>query len=127
MNLESVWTKAKTLNANHVIFVGLCCVIAFLFRASDSYKLTPVWRKRVDIHNYANKEYPMPEDRLPPPIITDLEGDSINEILLMTHDYKLTILGKYEIFSYLIMCSLRQKNIYFPLYEQYIPIFQIKG
>jgi hypothetical protein len=35
-----------------------------------------------------NRIYPTLEDRLPSPVITDLDGDGTNEILLITHDFK---------------------------------------
>lgn len=85
--------KLRTFNLNYLIFVVLCAIIAYVFRADDSYKLTPVWRKRVESHYYSNKDYPTLEDRLPSPIITDLEGDGVNEIILISNDYKLTSLA----------------------------------
>jgi len=93
MGIELIWNKLKNLNFNHVCFVVLCGTIAYLFRASDSYKLTPVWRKRVELHNYVNERFPTAADRLPPPIVTDLEADGVNEILLITSDFKLLTLA----------------------------------
>lgn len=91
--MDFLWEKIKSINTNHFIFVLLCSVIAYLFRASDSYDLKPVWRKRSEPHHYKNKLYPTLDDRLPPPIITDLDGDGTNEILLITHDFKLNVLA----------------------------------
>ena len=34
------------------------------------------------------RQFPTLEDRLPLPVITDLDGDGTNEILLVTHDFK---------------------------------------
>lgn len=78
---------------NYIVFIVICAIIAYVFRASDSYMLKPVWRKRVEQHYYANRQYPTLEDRLPSPIITDLEGDGVNEIILISNDYKLTSLA----------------------------------
>ncbi|XP_061189984.1 uncharacterized protein LOC133197792 isoform X2 [Saccostrea echinata] len=91
--MDFLWEKLKSINANHFIFVLLCGVIAYLFRASDSYNLKPVWRKRSEPHHFTNKIYPTLDDRLPSPIITDLDGDGTNEILLITHDFKLNIMA----------------------------------
>ena len=85
--------KIKKINYNYILFVILCAIIAYVFRASDSYILKPVWRKRVEPHYYSNREYPTLEDRLPSPIVTDLEGDGVNEIILISNDYKLTSLA----------------------------------
>lgn len=88
-----VFLKLRKVNSSYLIFVILCGIIAYVFRANDSYVLKPVWRKRVESHYYSNKEYPTLEDRLPSPIITDLEGDGVNEIILISNDYKLTALA----------------------------------
>ena len=81
------------LSINHVLFVGLCAVIVYLFRAGDTYYLKPVWRKRVESQQFANGAYPTDVDRLPPPVVTDLESDGVNEVVLITSDMKLTILA----------------------------------
>ncbi|XP_021352758.1 uncharacterized protein LOC110449917 isoform X1 [Mizuhopecten yessoensis] len=90
---DVLWNRAKSLNANNVIFVVLCCIIGYLFRANDSYILKPVWRKRVETQAYANAAFPTRRDRVPPPVITDLEGDGVNEILLISSDFKLSSLA----------------------------------
>lgn len=83
----------KRFNFNYIIFIVLCAIIAYVFRAGDTYIMKPVWRKRVEPHYYSNRDYPTLEDRLPSPIITDLEGDGVNEIILISNDYKLTSLA----------------------------------
>ena len=54
--------------------------------------LRPVWRKRAEYHHFANKKYPMTSEQLPAPVITDLDSDGINEIVLVTNDLKLSVL-----------------------------------
>ncbi|XP_063439714.1 uncharacterized protein LOC134721003 isoform X1 [Mytilus trossulus] len=83
----------KKFNFNYIIFIVLCAIIAYVFRAGDTYIMKPVWRKRVEPHYYSNRDYPTLDDRLPSPIITDLEGDGVNEIILISNDYKLTSLA----------------------------------
>lgn len=90
---DILWNRIKSLNSNNLIFVILCCIIGYLFRANDSFVLKPVWRKRVETHAYANAAFPTKHDRLPPPIISDLEGDGVNEILLISSDFKLSSLA----------------------------------
>ncbi|XP_050397278.1 uncharacterized protein LOC126815602 [Patella vulgata] len=91
--MEIVRSQVRKISVNHIFFVCLCGVIAYLFRASDSYNLKPVWRKRVETQHFANGRFPTEEDSLPVPIITDLEGDGVNEIVMITNDLKLSIMA----------------------------------
>ncbi|XP_041375556.1 uncharacterized protein LOC121388325 isoform X2 [Gigantopelta aegis] len=91
--MESVQARIRKLSASHVCFVGLCVTIVYLFRAGDSYFLQPVWRKRVENQAYFNTLFPTDKDRLPSPVVTDLESDGINEVVLITPDLKLCILA----------------------------------
>ena len=89
--------KALSITASHVIVVVLLFLIVYLFRADDIYHLHPVWRKRVDSYLYANGKSPMAKEALPSPIITDLDSDGTNEIILITNDLKLSILALPEV------------------------------
>lgn len=94
--MDIIWQKVKSFNSHHFVFLILCSIIAYLFRASDTYTLTPVWRKKIDPPAYGKERdiyYTTPEYVFPSPIITDLEGDGVNEILLITSDFKLNILA----------------------------------
>ncbi|KAJ8302911.1 hypothetical protein KUTeg_019307, partial [Tegillarca granosa] len=94
--MDIIWQKVKSFNSHHFVFLILCSIIAYLFRASDTYTLNPVWRKKIDPPAYGKERdiyYTTPEYVFPSPIITDLEGDGVNEILLITSDFKLNILA----------------------------------
>lgn len=81
------------LTFQHAFMVVLAISIVYLFRAENSYVLHPIWRRRVDKLNYVNENYPTSNDRLPSPIITDLESDGINEIILVTNDMTLSVMA----------------------------------
>ncbi|XP_052819097.1 uncharacterized protein LOC128244968 [Mya arenaria] len=85
-------SKIRKPSKNHFILVLLCAVIGYLLRSHDSYELRPVWRKRAEYHHFQNKKYPMKDEQLPVPIITDLDSDGINEIILITNDLKLSVM-----------------------------------
>lgn len=76
----------------HLILILLCVVIGYLLRSHDTYELRPVWRKRAEFHHFENKKYPIKSEQLPPPLITDLDGDGINEIISITNDLKLSVM-----------------------------------
>ncbi|KAH9509481.1 hypothetical protein Btru_045998 [Bulinus truncatus] len=69
-----------------LFYISLCIVLGYLLRVRDSYSLNPVWRKRSEISKFANGKFMTDVDRCPPPIVTDLEGDGVNEIVLISND-----------------------------------------
>lgn len=69
-----------------LFYAAICILLGYLLRVRDSYSLNPVWRKRSESTKFANGKFMTDEDRCPAPIITDLEGDSINEIVLISND-----------------------------------------
>lgn len=92
--MDAMFSKVKDIfSVHHVMALLLCSVVAYLFRANVSYEIKPVWRKRLENRDFINGQYPTIDDKLPPPIITDLESDGINEIVLITNDLKLSVLA----------------------------------
>ncbi|KAI8746478.1 uncharacterized protein LOC106073737 [Biomphalaria glabrata] len=69
-----------------LFYASLCIVLGYLLRVRDSYSLNPVWRKRSEVSKFANGKFMTDADRCPPPIVTDLEGDGVNEIVLISND-----------------------------------------
>ncbi|CAI9728019.1 Hypothetical predicted protein [Octopus vulgaris] len=90
--VEKLKVKAESISANHISVIVLLFLIVYLFRADDIYNLQPMWRKRADTHLYANGKYPLENEALPSPIVTDLDSDGTNEIILLSNDMKLSIL-----------------------------------
>lgn len=76
-----------------VCYVCLCIIIFYLFRVKDSYYLIPTWRKRSEAYYFENGKFPTPEEAVPKPIVTDLESDGINEVVMVTFDGKLSVLA----------------------------------
>nr|KAG5707471.1 hypothetical protein BaRGS_011975 [Batillaria attramentaria] len=58
----------------------------------DTYYLIPTWRKRSQPHHYNNGKFPTSEEYLPTPVVTDLESDGLNEVVLVTVDGRLSVL-----------------------------------
>jgi hypothetical protein len=50
------------------------------------------WKYNLDKTKYKNREYPNLHERLPSPLITDLDGDGVNEIIIATKEPKLLVL-----------------------------------
>ncbi|CAG5124890.1 unnamed protein product [Candidula unifasciata] len=69
-----------------LFYVSLCVVLGYLLRVQDSYSLYPVWRKRSEMSKFANGKFMTDADRCPLPVVTDLEGDGVNEIVLISND-----------------------------------------
>lgn len=88
----SVVSKIRSPSKNHFILLLLCAVIGYLLRSHDTYQLRPVWRKRAEYHHFLNKKYPTKSEQLPTPVITDLDSDGINDIVLITNDLKLSVM-----------------------------------
>ena len=76
-----------------VCYVTLCMVIFYLFRAKDSYHLSPVWRRRTEFQVFNNGMFPDHDEGVPSPIVTDLEYDGVKEVVMVSSDGKLSILA----------------------------------
>lgn len=88
----SVINKIKSPSKNHFALLLLCAVIGYLMRSHDTYELRPVWRKRAEYHHFQNKKFPTKVEQLPAPVITDLDSDGINDVILVTNDLKLSVM-----------------------------------
>lgn len=76
-----------------ICYVCLCIIIFYLFRVKDSYHLVPTWRKRSEPHFFLNGRFPIKDEKLPSPVVTDLESDGINEVVMVTADGRLSVLA----------------------------------
>ncbi|KAK3086371.1 hypothetical protein FSP39_017480 [Pinctada imbricata] len=55
-SVDEVWDRfSRLIKPQYIIFIVLCSIIGYLLRASDSYHLKPVWRKRSEPHHFYNK------------------------------------------------------------------------
>ncbi|KAK5577541.1 hypothetical protein RB653_002484 [Dictyostelium firmibasis] len=74
-----------------LLLVSILVVFISLYRQKD-YKLNLLLEIPIDTNNYENSHYPKINEHLPLPIITDLNGDGLNEIIYVTNDFKIRIL-----------------------------------
>jgi len=70
----------------------VCALAIYLLRARDHFELLPSWRSYVDYRTvYSNGHYPSKNERLPRPIVTDLDGDGNVEVVLVTGSLELQV------------------------------------
>jgi len=50
------------------------------------------WIFPIDSSLYANQQFPSDNEKMPPPVVTDLDGDGVNEVVMVTLDGKLLVL-----------------------------------
>ncbi|XP_005100799.1 uncharacterized protein LOC101859492 [Aplysia californica] len=84
--VESINNMNLRFGLRELVYACLCIVLGYLLRVRDSYSLTPMWRKRSEISKFVNGKFTTDVDRNPLPIVTDLEGDGVNEIVLVSND-----------------------------------------
>lgn len=76
------------IRAQDVIVVAAVCIAIFLFRAPNVWELQPSWQ----LDTVTDMKYKAGKNRLPLPIITDLDRDGINELVIATEDSRLKLL-----------------------------------
>ena len=93
LKMKSISERVSQLTLRDLAVVVLCAILVYLLRAKDSYLLKPHWRVVLKADNYQNGKYPLTDEHLPLPIITDIESDGVNEVIIITNDLSLGILG----------------------------------
>jgi len=74
------------------VLVVVCAFAIYLLRARNHFELQPSWRSYVDYRAvYVNGRYPSRNERLPRPIVTDLDGDGNMEVVLVTGSLELQV------------------------------------
>lgn len=76
------------VRAQDVVVVAAVFVAVFLFRAPDVWEFNPSWQLDTILHS----DHHASRHKLPPPIITDLDSDGINEIIIVTDDSRLQVM-----------------------------------
>lgn len=75
-----------------MVFVFLaCCVGAVLFQTKDSVVFELSWQEKLDAYLYRNSKFPMNDEKLPAPLITDVDSDGDTDMLMLTYDGKLKL------------------------------------
>ena len=68
------WVTKKEL-----LFVFLACSLAAgLLRTRDTVVVEQAWREKIDVSLYRSGKFPLEDEKLPPPIVTDLDSDGIS-------------------------------------------------
>ena len=68
------WVTKKEL-----LFVFLACSLAAgLLRTRDTVVVEQAWREKIDVSLYRSGRFPLEDEKLPPPIVTDLDSDGIS-------------------------------------------------
>lgn len=75
-----------------VMVLVLCSLFVYLLRVRNLHTLQPQWRQDFNTTLYHNHVFPGPTERLPAPVITDLEGDGVAEVVVITNDLKLQVI-----------------------------------
>ncbi|XP_013399961.1 uncharacterized protein LOC106166087 [Lingula anatina] len=85
--MKAIGETLQTVKVKGVATLGLCLLIAFLLRPQDSYKLQPSWvKERSESETQEDFDAYNIDIQLPPPVITDLESDGVNEVVLILHN-----------------------------------------
>jgi len=85
-------TLINNIRVRDCVLVVVCALAIYLLRARQQFELHPSWRSYVDYRTvYDNGRYPRKSERLPRPIVTDLDGDGNTEIVLVTGSLELQV------------------------------------
>ena len=85
-------TLFSSIRVRDCVLVVVCALAIYLLRARHHFELHPSWRSYVDYRTvYANGRYPSKNERLPRPIVTDLDGDGNMEVVLVTGSLELQV------------------------------------
>ena len=90
--MEALKTKLSSLTVSNLTLIVVCALAIYLFRVRQTYRLAPQWRKEIEAEMYHNGKFPGSEEVVVPPVVTDLESDGTNEIVLLTTDLHLEVL-----------------------------------
>ena len=72
---EAISSKVSSIKVQDVALVVLCALVIYLFRVRDAHLISPQWRYQFNQSDAAHHV-----NRLPRPIITDLESDGVSEV-----------------------------------------------
>ena len=82
---------ASSIRVQDLVLVIVCGLSIYLLRARNSFVLQPAWRQELNAKWYENHHFPGQDEWLPGPVITDLDGDNVVEVVLVTTEYELRV------------------------------------
>jgi len=85
-------TLVSGIRVRECVLIVVCALAIYLLRARNYFELQPSWRSYVDYRTiYVNGRYPSRNERLPRPVVTDLDGDGNIEVVLVTGSLELQV------------------------------------
>lgn len=81
----------SAVRVQDLVLVIVCGLSIYLLRARNSFVLQPAWRQELNPKRYENNRFPAQDEWLPGPVITDLDGDNVVEVVLLTTEYELRV------------------------------------
>ncbi|XP_019851410.1 PREDICTED: uncharacterized protein LOC109581595 [Amphimedon queenslandica] len=105
----------KWITFQEILFLFISCsVLAFLLRSQDSLEfklvLNVTTEERAARENYANQKFPLRNEKLPLPIVTDLESDGQTDVILVSADKVLNVYSRHYTPSYLGHHGIKHSN-----------------
>jgi hypothetical protein len=77
-----------------VLVVCAVAAISSLQRSEgDGFRVHRAWDVPLDATHYADGTSPQPHEKLPPPLVTDIDGDGLNEVVLVTKSPSVRLLA----------------------------------
>ncbi len=72
----------RLVTKKELLFVLIACILAAgLLRTRDTAAVSIAWKQSIDTKLYENDRFPSEEERLPPPIVTDMDSDGFMGLL----------------------------------------------
>lgn len=93
VGMETTLQRLQAVTVQDVVLATVCVLSVYLLRVHQTLLLTPAWKKHVPLELYHNGKYPGKDELLPHPLITDLDSDGLNEIVMITNGLHLEVLG----------------------------------
>ena len=92
VSVERLKAQVLLIRVQDITLGILCCLGIYLLRFRETYRLHPTWHIDIDTAAFANHKYRSGEERLLAPLVTDLDSDGINEVVLITTRMQLQVL-----------------------------------
>jgi hypothetical protein len=84
---STIW---KWISLRELLFIfAACSVGAALFQTRDDVRFVHAWSRNLDTSLYHNRKFPTENERLPRPIVTDLDSDGTTDLLYFNPDHTL--------------------------------------
>ena len=76
-----------------LVVCAVAVLISFQRDPGDGFRVRRAWSFELDAAHYADGVRPQPHEKLPPALVTDLDGDGVNEVVLVTKEPGIRLLN----------------------------------